>query len=164
MNQIKEWWDTLQSRERYIVLAATVLIMLLIIYFAIWSPISSSRDNKQKRVEAKRDTVIWMSQKKQEVEHLKRINPNMFKSATDGRSLLAIVDTGAKQMGIRPAITRIEPKGEDSVHLYVEDIAFDYLIVLLGELERRNNIEVADASFNRSAQVGKITGKVTLKR
>jgi general secretion pathway protein M len=161
---MKDWWENLQSRERYMVLAATVLVSMVILFFAIWSPIASSRDSKQQRVEAKRDTVIWMSQKKQEVEHLKRINPNMFNQVNDGRSLLAIVDTEAKQMGIRPAITRIEPKGEDIVQLYVEDMAFDFLIILLGELERRNNIEVADASFNRSDQIGKITGKVTLAR
>ncbi len=164
MNQIKDWWDTLQLRERYMVLIVSVLTVLTILYLAVWSPIANSRDSKLKRVEAKRDTIVWMSQKKQEVEHLKRINPNMFNSASDKRSLLAIVDTSAKQMGVRPAITRIEPKGEDNVQLYIEDIAFDYLIVLLGELERRNNIEVADASFNRSDQVGKITGRVTLNR
>lgn len=161
---MKDWWDTLQSRERYMVLAATVLVALAIVYLAIWSPIASSRDNKQKRVEVKRETVAWMSQKKQEVEHLKRINPNMFNRASDGRSLLAIVDTGAKQMGIRPAITRIEPKGDNSVQIWLEDMAFDYLIVLLGELDRRNNIEVADASFDRSDQIGKVSGKVTLTR
>ena len=164
MNQIKVWWEALQLRERYMVLIAAILITMSILYLAIWSPIVTNRDSKLKRVEAKRDTIVWMSQKKQEVEHLKRINPNMFNSATDKRSLLAIVDTSAKQMGVRPAITRIEPKGEDSVQLYVENIAFDYLIVLLGELERRNNIEVADASFNRSDQVGKISGRVILNR
>ncbi|MEJ2116260.1 MAG: type II secretion system protein M [Gammaproteobacteria bacterium] len=164
MNQIKDWWDALQLRERYIVLIASVLTALIILYLSVWSPIANSRDSKLKHVEAKRDTVFWMSQKKQEVEHLKRINPNMFNNATDKRSLLAIVDTSAKQMGVRPDITRIEPKGEDSVQLYVEDIVFDYLIVLLGELERRNNIEVSDASFNRSDQVGKVTGRVTLNR
>lgn len=161
---MKDWWETLQSRERYMVLVAAALVSIAILYLAIWSPIASSRDSKQKRVEAKRDTVVWMNQKKQEVGHLKRINPNMFNRSNDSRSLLAIVDTGAKQMGIRPAITRIEPKGDDKVQLTMEDIAFDYLIVLLGELERRNNIAVADASFNRSEQVGKITGKVTLTR
>jgi general secretion pathway protein M len=161
---MKDWWEALQSRERYMVTLAAVLVSLAILYLAIWSPIASSRDAKQKRVDAKRDTVTWMMIKKQEVEHLKRINPNLFNKVNDGRSLLAIVDTGAKQMGIRPAITRIEPKGEDNVQIWVEDIAFDYLIVLLGELERRNTIEVADASLNRSDQVGKVTGKVTLVR
>ena len=161
---MRDWWDTLQSRERYLVSAAAVLIALAILYLAIWSPIASSRDNKQKRVEAKRETVAWMLQKKQEVEHLKRINPNLFNRTSDSRSLLAIVDTGAKQMGIRSAITRIEPKGDDSAQIWLEDMAFDYLIVFLGELDRRSNIDVADASFNRSAQVGKVTGKVTLIR
>ena len=161
---MKDWWETLQSRERYMVLAAAVLVALAILYFGIWNPVSSSRDNKQTRVDAKRDTVVWMMQKRQEVEHLKRINPNMFNRSNDSRSLLAVVDTGAKQMGIRTAITRIEPKGENSVQLWLEDIVFDYLIVLLGELERRNNIEVSDATFNRSGQVGKVSGKVTLNR
>jgi len=138
--------------------------LLTLLYFAIWSPIASSRDSKQARVDAKRDTVVWMLTKKQEVEHLKRINPNLFTKSNDSRSLLAIVDTGAKQMGIRSSIKRIEPKGDDSVQLQLEDIAFDYLIVLLGELDRRNNINVEDASFNRSDQVGKVTGKVTLTR
>lgn len=161
---MKDWWEALQSRERYMVFIAAILVSLAILYLAIWSPIASSRDAKQERVDAKRDTVTWMAIKKQEVEHLKRINPNLFNKVSDGRSLLAIVDTGAKQMGIRPAITRIEPKGENNVQIWVEDIAFDYLIVLLGELERRNTIEVADASLNRSDQIGKVTGKVTLVR
>ena len=164
MNKINDWWDALQLRERYMVLFAAMLVALSIIYLAIWSPIATNRDSKLKRVEAKRDTVVWMNQKKQEVEHFKRINPNIFNSATHERSLLAIVDKSAKQMGVRPSIKRIEPKGENRVQLYVENIAFDYLIVLLGELERRNNIEVTGASFNRSDQVGNISGRVTLNR
>jgi len=161
---MKDWWEALQSRERYMVLIAAVLVSIAILYFAIWSPIVSSLDTKQKRIETKRETVAWMSLKKQEIEHLKRINPNLFNRTSDDRSLLAIVDTGAKQMGIRSAITRIEPKGEDSVQIWLENMAFDYLIVLLGELKRRNNIEVADASLNRSDQIGKVTGKVSLNR
>ena len=161
---MKDWWETLQTRERYMVLAATALVVFTILYFAIWTPISSGRDNKQNRVEAKQETVAWMMQKKQEVEHLKRINPNMFNRSNDSRSLLAVVDTGAKQMGVRPAITRIQPKDDDSVQIWFEDIAFDYLIVLLGELQRRNNIDVADVSLDRSEQVGKVSGKVTLIR
>ena len=74
---MKDWWESLQSRERYMVLVAGALVLLTLLYFAIWSPIASSRDSKQARVDAKRDTVVWMLTKKQEVEHLKRINPNL---------------------------------------------------------------------------------------
>ncbi len=71
MNKINDWWDALQLRERYMVLFAAMLVALSIIYLAIWSPIATNRDSKLKRVEAKRDTVVWMNQKKQEVEHFK---------------------------------------------------------------------------------------------
>ena len=107
---------------------------------------------------------MWMTQKKQEVDHLKRINPNLFNQATDKRSLLAIVDTGAKQMGIRSSITRITPKGDEQVQIALEDMVFDRLIVLLGELNRRNHILVTSTSLAKSNQIGKVTGKITLSK
>lgn len=160
---MKEWWDSLQSRERYIVFIGIGILTLIVLYFMLWMPIHKTLDEKKMRVEAKQETVVWMAQKKQEVEHLKRLNPNLFNQATDNRSLLAIVDTGAKQMGVREAIKRIEPKGEDKVQLWLEEIVFNRLIVLLGELNRRNHIRIADVSLNK-AELGKVSGNITLNK
>lgn len=161
---MKEWWDSLQAKERLMAAIGAIFVAIAILYLMVWSPIADSRDNKKMRVENKRETLTWMSQKRQEVEHLKRINPNLFNQATDNRSLLAIVDTGAKQMGIRSSITRIDPDGDNKAQIWLEDMSFDYLIVLLGELERRNHVQVADASLSKSEQIGKVSGKVTLTR
>ena len=161
---MKDWWESLQPKERNMVTIGAVAVAIAFLYLVIWTPVSASRNNKEMRVENKRETVIWMAQKKREVEHLKRINPNLFNQATDSRSLLAIVDNGAKQMGTRSSITRIDPDGENKVSIWVEEISFDHLIVLLGELERRNYIQIADASLNKSDQVGKVSGKITLSR
>ena len=160
---MKEWWDSLQARERYVVLIGLGMLALIILYLIIWMPIQKSLDEKRTRVENKQETVIWMAQKKQEVEQLKRLNPNLFNQVTDKRSLLAIVDTGAKQMGVREAIKRIEPKGDDKVQVWLEDIVFNRLIVLLGELDRRNHIQVADVSLNK-AELGKVSGNITLNK
>ena len=160
---MKDWWDSLQVRERYIVSVGLGILALVILYFMLWMPIQNSIDEKRTRVENKQETVAWMTQKKQEVEHLKRINPNLFNKAIDKRSLLAIVDTGAKQMGVREAIKRIEPKGDDKVQIWLEDIVFNRLIVLLGELDRRNHIQIADVSLNK-AELGKVSGKITLNK
>ena len=161
---MKEWWDSLQPKERRIVTIGAVIATIAILYLAAWLPIVESRDNKKMRVENKRETLVWMSKKKQEVDHLKRINPNLFNQATDKRSLLAIVDTGAKQMGIRSSITRITPKGDEQVQITLEDMVFDRLIVLLGELNRRNHILVTGTSLTKSDQIGKVTGKITLSK
>ncbi len=161
---MREWWDSLQAKERLMAVIGAIFIGIAILYLVVWSPIANSRDHKKMRVENKRETLLWMSQKRQEVEHLKRINPNLFNQATDNRSLLAIVDTGAKQMGIRSSITRIDPNGENNAQIWLEDMSFDYLIVLLGELERRNHVQVANAALSKSEQIGKVSGKVTLTR
>ncbi len=161
---MREWWDTLQPRDRTMSLIGAVVVAIALLYFVLWTPIASSRNNKETRVENKRETLIWMAQKKQEVNHLKRINPNLFNQATDNRSLLAIVDNSAKQMGTRFSITRIDPDGDNKVSIWVENISFDHLIVLLGELERRNYVQVADVSLNKSDQIGKVSGKVSLSR
>ncbi len=161
---MKEWWDSLQAKERLLVTIGAVAVAIAILYLIVWSPIVESRNNKKMRVENKRETLVWMSQKQQEVTHLKRMNPNLFNQATDKRSLLAIVDTGAKQMGIRSSITSITPNGEDKVQIALEDMIFDRLIVLLGELNRRNHILVASTSLTKSDQIGKVTGKILLSK
>ena len=161
---MKDWWDTLQAKEQLMTSLGAIVVVIAILYLVVWSPIAESRNNKIMRVESKRETLAWMSQKRLEVEHLKRINPNLFNQAMGNRSLLAIVDTGAKQMGIRNSITRIAPNGEDKVQISLENTAFDQLIVLLGELERRNHIQVAGTSLNKSEQIGKVSGSVTLSR
>lgn len=161
---MKDWWDSLQAKERLVAAAGIIVVAIAIFYLAIWSPIAGSRDNKKMRVENKRETLVWMTQKRQEVEHLKRINPNLFNQATDKRSLLTIVDTGAKQMGIRSSITNISPKGDDKVQIALEDMVFDRLIVLLGELNRRNHILVTGTTLTKSDQIGKVTGSVALTK
>ena len=161
---MREWWDTLQPRDRTMSLIGAIVVVIALLYLAHWTPLASSRNNKETRVENKRETLMWMAQKKQEIDHLKKINPNLFNQATDSRSLLAIVDKSAKQIGTRSSITRIDPDGDNKVSIWVENISFDHLIVLLGELERRNYVQVADASLNRSDQIGKVSGKVSLSR
>ena len=159
-----EWWNNLQARERIIVAGGAGLVIAAVIYLFVWTPIMDSRDNKKMRVDNKRETLAWMMQKKKEVEQLKRVNPNLFNQVADKRSLLAIVDTGAKQMGVRTSITRIEPNGEEVVQIWLENMVFDRLIVLLGELDRRNHIQVSDVALNKSEEIGKVTGKITLTR
>lgn len=159
---MKNWWVKLQQREQTVILIGSFILILAFLYFVIWSQIVLDYNNKASRVDNKRETLNWISQRKEELEHLKRINPNLFNQATDNRSLLAIVDASAKQIGTHSSITQIDPDGENKVSVWVENISFDHLIILLGELERRNHIEVASLDLNKSQPIGKVSGVVTL--
>ena len=97
---MREWWDNLQSREQNYVLIASVVVVLFLLYLLAWAPLVKARDNKHQQVENNQQLLAWMTSKSNEVKQLKLTNPNLLKSDAK-RSLLAIVDSLAKQLGLR---------------------------------------------------------------
>ena len=160
---MKDWWDNLQSREQNFVLIASVVVVLFLLYLLAWSPLVKARDNKRIQVESNQQLLTWMTTKSNEVKQLKLTNPNLLKSGSK-RSLLAIVDGLAKQLGLRTAIKRIEPDGPHAATIWIEEMNFDALIALLGQLDKRSNVKVKQADVTRLDKPGVVKAKVVLKR
>ena len=160
---MKEWWEGLQAREQNFVLLAAIVVGIFIIYSVIWSPIVEARDNKRLQVEINQELLAWMSNKSNEVKQLKLTNPNLLRSDTK-RSLLAIVDSLANQLGLRTAIRRIEPDGPHTATIWIEEMNFDALITMLGQLDKRSNVKVREADVSKLDKPGVIKAKIVLKR
>ena len=160
---MKEWWDNLQSNEQNLVLIGSVAVLLFLLYLFAWSPLVDARDNKRQQVENNQELLSWMTAKSNEVKQLKLTNPNLLKSDAR-RSLLAIVDSLAKQLGLRAAIKRIEPDGPHTATIWIEEMNFDALIALLGQLDKRSNVKVREADVSRLDKPGVVKAKVVLKR
>lgn len=159
---MKEWWDNLQTREQNFVLIASVVGVLFLLYLLAWAPLVKARDNKYQQVENNQQLLTWMTSKSNEVKQLKLTNPNLRSDAK--RSLLAIVDSLAKQLGLRTAIKRIEPDGPHTATIWIEEMNFDALIALLGQLDKRSNVKVKEADVSRLENPGVVKAKVVLKR
>lgn len=160
---MKEWWDNLQTNEQNLVLIASVVVVLFMLYLFAWSPLVDARDNKRQQVENNQELLSWMSSKSNEIKQLKLTNPNLANSGSK-RSLLAIVDSLAKQLGLRTAIKRIEPDGPHAVTIWIEEMNFDALIALLGQLDKRSNVKVREADVSKLDKPGVVKAKVMLKR
>ena len=160
---MKDWWDSLQSREQNFILIASVVVVLFLLYLLAWSPLVEARENKRIQVESNQQLLAWMTTKSNEVKQLKLTNPNLLSSDAK-RSLLAIVDGMAKQLGLRTAIKRIEPDGPHAATIWIEEMNFDALIALLGQLDKRSNIKVQQADVARLDKPGVVKAKVVLKR
>ena len=142
---------------------ASVVVALFLLYLFAWSPLVDARDNKQIQVESNQQLLAWMTTKSNEVKQIKLTNPNLLKSDAK-RSLLAIVDGLAKQLGLRTAIKRIEPDGPHAATIWIEEMNFDALVTMLGQLDKRSNIKVREASVTRLDKPGVVKAKVVLKR
>ena len=160
---MKDWWNNLQTREQNMVLIATIVVALFLFYSVAWAPLVRARDNKRMQVENNQQLLSWMQAKSTEVKQLKLTNPNILRS--DGkRSLLAIVDSLANRLGLRAAIRQIQPDGPHAATVWIDEIDFDALSTMLGQLDKNSNVVVSEANITKFDKVGLVKARLILKR
>lgn len=160
---MKDWWNSLQSREQNFLLIAAIVVGIFIFYSLAWSPLVEARDAKQLQVENNQQMLDWMKTKSTEVKQLKLTNPNLLR-ADSKRSLLAIVDSLANRLGLRSAIKQIQPDGPHGATVWIDEIDFDALATMLGQLEKNSSVQVSEASITKLEKVGLVKARLILKR
>jgi general secretion pathway protein M len=160
---MKDWFNSLQPRERLTITVCAVVTAIALIYLLVWAPIADRRAQLAVNVQAQRAAVAWMRQASQQVQAARRNNP-LAMALNDTRSLLSIVDSSAQQSGVRDPIQRMEPEGDDGVKLSMEDADFDAMIQWLGALKRSHNVEVVSASITPNGTPGQVDTRLSLQR
>ena len=156
---IKQFLADLQPRERQLVLAAAALLVLLLAYLILWHPYGGKRlQTVQDNVIAQRETLAWMQQAAVRVQQLRGNSP----SAGGGESLMSTVDQTAKSNDLSTAMKRIEPAGENSVRVWIEQAPFDALATWLETLNRTHNVHVETITLDREAGPGRVNARITL--
>ena len=163
MESIKDWWQNLQTREQQLVIFGGIAVVILLFYTLAWSPLVNARDIKQQHVENNQELLAWMKTKSAEVKQLRLSNPQALRSDSN-RSLLAIVDSLANQLGLRSSIRQIEPNGQNNVTIWMDEIEFNALVTMLGQLEKRSQVMVNEASVSKLDQPGFVQARIQLYR
>ncbi len=158
---MKAWWETLSARERLLVIGGLGLTLALLGYALVWEPFRISHRQLQQRVAEQRADLIWMRQAAREV---KRLSGNAgTRSASDGRSLLTLVDQTAWAAGLTSALKRVAPQGEDKLSAQLDGVEFDKLIPWLGTLEHDHRIAIVNLSIDRANATGLVNARVILR-
>ena len=105
---MRDWFDSLQARERLFVMTAAVFLAFAVLYLGIWMPL----DRGQKSLSLSVDT--W----KTALADLRPLKGQLQSSGsgqTTGReqSLVVIVDNTLRERGLYSALQRIEPVSHD---------------------------------------------------
>jgi general secretion pathway protein M len=80
-----------------------------------------------------------------------------------GKSLLALADVSARDIGLAGALKRVEPTGGNSVRVSFEVANFDVLMTWLDELARDYSVQVSDFSADKVEGLGLVNARVTLE-
>ena len=162
MNEIKAWFNSLQSRERNLIISAGVILGIIMLYSLMWSPFVQSLQQLRMGVETAEDNLVWMKQAEQEVRQSKIGRGTRKPQSLQGRSLLGVVDQTRAKSQI-PDAKRIEEEGKNGVRVTIENVPFDKLILWFGILQRQYGIEVADLIVDKQENEGLVNVRLILQ-
>ncbi|WP_019866425.1 type II secretion system protein GspM [Methylovulum miyakonense] len=162
MNPINHWLAKLNVRERVLLFGGGAILLVSGLYAYTYQPLLEAQQQLDTAIENQQRLNGFLQSISGEVTTL-RSQTATNAPDTSGQSLLGIIDSGSEQAGIKPAIKRLQPEGQDNVTVSLEQCPFDPLIDWLAMLSSNNGISVKQISLGREAgDTGKVKGKVLL--
>jgi general secretion pathway protein M len=160
--QIRDWFESLELRERWMVSAGGVSVAAALLYLLAIEPYMEWRGNLQRQVQEDRNLVAWMESAAAEIRGLEgRQDPAQ---AGRGGSLFAIVDRTAKEAQLGRAVRQITPDGDAALRVRMERARFDHTLQWLDRLEREHGIRVNRVTLDRGEVPGTVNASLTLER
>ena len=157
---MKEWFESLARRERRMVVAAALFVLLFLIYLLIVSPLMTANETLSQSVAEKADDYEWM--KSRATDARSRVLASTDGEKDDNRTLIARVTSELRTKNITPV--QVRPEGETRLNVILRDVNFTHLMDRLDHLQSNFAVHVAKASIEPGSETGLVNAQLTLAR
>lgn len=161
---MKNWFASLEQREQIFVAGGAVVVLIAILYSLVWVPL----DTGQKALA--QEVSVWQ-RSLAELKPLKGLQPASSNASTpsnagSNQTPVVIVDQTLRARGLDRALKRSQPTTSNGIRVEFENVAFDDLILWLGDLSSQHAMQVSSGSMSTSSQSapGRINATFTLER
>lgn len=160
---MRDWFEALEQREQGFVSVGAAAVVVALIYALVWSPL----DEGQKTLGA---SVAAWEQSLADLKPLKNSQDSgsPAPSVANGANLtpVVIVDQTLKVRGLDRALKRSQPTTSNGIRVEFENVAFDELVLWLGDLSDQYGMQVTSGTMskNTDAPPGRINATFTLER
>lgn len=160
---MRNWFEALESRERLFVGVGALIVVVTLIYGFIWSPLD---DNHETIATSVGD---WQ----RSLEELRPLKGMTQSGAQSGNSApvsrqapIIIVDQTLRSRGLEQFRQRSQPTSSNGIRVEFENVAFDDLVLWLGDLSDQYSMHVQAGSLSKGSQSGpgRINATLTLER
>lgn len=159
---MKDWFESLQARERMFVAAAVVFLAIAVLYLGIWMPLDRGQKTLSLSVDNWRTALAELRPLTSQL-----LNSGSGQTQTSGRnqSLVVIIDNTLRERGLYSALQRSQPTTGNGIRVEFENVAFDDLVLWLGDLSLNYGLQVQAGSFsNPQDSAGRVNSTLTLER
>lgn len=159
---MREWFEALEPRERLFVAVGAAVVAVVILWGLIWAPLEKGHRELESRVSewerslAELRPLAAMPQPAGGSQTTRR--------PTGAQSPVIIVDSTLRSRSLgQPKRSQPTPNG---IRVEFENVAFDDLVLWLGDLSTQYGMEVQAGSLSTSSTAGpgRINATLTLER
>lgn len=161
---MKDWFYALESREQVMVSIGALFVVVALMFMVIWQPVA------QKREDLRAEVATWQAA----LADLKPLRALINNGAQPDSAVvnqnqgtpIVVVAQSLQNRGLDRFSQSSQPTSSNGIRVVFEDIAFDELIVWLGDLSEKHAMHVQAGSFSagRQAVDGRINATLTLER
>jgi general secretion pathway protein M len=161
---MKDWFDSLEIREKYFVSIGAVIATLGLAYGLVWAPLDRSHDMLRADVSLWQDSLQALRPLRNSANSADSNNGSGNTGAQ--QSPIIVVDQTLRSRGLDPYRKRSQPTTSNGIRVEFENVAFDDLVLWLGDLSRQYDMNVQAGSFSPGSRSnpGRINATITLER
>ena len=146
------WLSLRTPRERLILLAGGLILLVALFVVLVWQPLSAARSDAMARI-AILDRVVARA---------RTIDPtSVSQSAAPLATPATAITNSAGAFGL--SIKRLESEATGT-HVMLEDVKFDTLLLWLEKLETEDGLYASSIDLERRPEPGVVAARVTLER
>lgn len=158
---MRDWFGNLEPRERMFVVAAAVFLIFAVLYLGIWMPLDRGQKTLAQSVQTWKTALAEIRPLKSQLQG-SAAGPA---PSVGNQSLVVIIDNTLRERGLYSALQRSQPTTSNGIRVEFENVAFDDLVLWLGDLNARYGLQVESGSFsNPRNSEGRVNSSLTLER
>ncbi|KLV07771.1 general secretion pathway protein GspM [Photobacterium aquae] len=146
---MKSWWLKLSSREQRLVLGGGTALLIAVLYWGVWQPLSTSASNAQNRMNAERQLLSWVSSKASEIVALR--GSSGASGTVSNKGLNQVINETTGQFKIE--LIRMQPRSE-AVQVWIKPVSFNTLVNWLAFLRDKYGIDAQFLDVSKTDQSG----------
>lgn len=161
INPLRVRYEALQPREQTLVSIAAVMVIVALLYSAIWQPISRHRTQLAAELESARAVAGNLAQAEADMRFAA---PRSAPVVGSDVSLLTAVDQAAKNGTLKKPPARLQPDGDNQARIWFEDVEFDVLLRWMSDLQSRYGVKIEVADIERQPTPGLVNARLAVIR
>ena len=161
---MRDWYDNLEAREQVFVLIGAIFVSVALIYYVLWVPLDRNHSQVATRVETWERSLA-------ELRPLQALVASGGLNASAGGSSaqqapIIVVSQTLRSRGLEQFRRRSQPTTSNGIRVEFEEVAFDGLMLWLGDLSDNHAMFVQSGSLSHGDAVGdgRINASLTLER